>query len=117
MSAGRWIADLFACIDSQDAQGFADFLADDCVFRFGNSPPIMGRADVRQAVAGFFGSIKAISHEIKAVIDAGGTIVCHGFVTYIRHDDSTLAVPFADVFALRQGKIAEYLIFADVSRL
>ena len=44
-------------------------------------------------------------------------IACHGFVTYIRHDDSFLSVPFADVFSLRQGKIAEYLIFADLSRL
>jgi hypothetical protein len=38
-------------------------------------------------------------------------------VTYTRHDGSTLRVPFANVFKVDAGLVAEYLIFVDVSRL
>lgn len=38
-------------------------------------------------------------------------------VTYTRHDGSTLTVPFANVFGMRDIRVAHYQIYADVSAL
>jgi uncharacterized protein (TIGR02246 family) len=49
--------DLFAAIDSMDAEAFAAFFTDDGMFRYGSQPPVQGRDAVRDYVAGFFSSI------------------------------------------------------------
>lgn len=109
--------ELFSAIDAMDADRFAGFLAPDCAFRFGNLPPVEGRAAVREFVAGFFGALGGIRHELVERIDAPGRIAMHGVVTYTRKDGSTLSVPFANVFRLRGGKVGDYLVFIDNNAL
>lgn len=109
--------ELFRAIDARDADAFASFLSADCTFRFGNLPAVTGQDQVREFVAGFFASVAALSHVIEARWTVPGGLICHGTVTYTRHDGSTLTVPFANVFGLAPEGIASYLIFADTSRL
>lgn len=117
MTTEQWLASLFSAIDRMDAEAFCEFLAEDCVFRFGNGPSISGREAVGQAVGEFFGSIKEIRHELEAVIASDERIAFHGWVTYTRFDGTRLKIPFADHFTLRGREIMEYLIFADISQL
>jgi len=39
-------------------------------------------------------------------------VVCHGIVTYTRHDSSALTVPFANILTVEDGLFSKYLIFA-----
>jgi hypothetical protein len=48
---------------------------------------------------------------------SGDTLIMRGQVTYTRHDDSQLNVPFANIFKLRDGLIGDYRIFGDFSAL
>lgn len=111
------LQELFHCIDNRDAAAFEGFLADDVVFRFGNAAAVKGHTQVARTVAAFFQSIQALHHEIAQTwaIDTGW--VCHGTVIYTRFDGSVLRVPFANIFELARGRIARYLIFADISTL
>ena len=113
----EWARRLFSSIDNRDGDAFAAFLADDVEFRFGNAEPVKGRAAVHAAVSGFFQSISAVRHQLDRVWRTDDAAVCHGNVTYTRHDGSTLGVPFANVMYLRDGLVVNYLIFADVSSL
>jgi len=108
---------LFSAIDARDAHAFADFLSPDVEFVFGNAAPLHGRANVEAAVAGFFASLAALRHELSGHWHCGDSLLMHGIVTYTRHDDSQLRVPFANVFKLRDGLIGEYRIFGDFSAL
>ncbi len=117
MTCSEKVRSLFECIDRKDADGFAGYLAEDAVFRFGNAEPVAGRDAVREMVAGFFQSIAALSHNVEQSWEVDGHLIAHGQVTYTRHDGTTLTVPFADLLATRDGLISEYLIFADVSEL
>ena len=110
--AAGW-ARLFAAIDARDADAFAAFLTEDGEFRFGNAPPVLGRAAIRAAVAGFFAAIGGCRHRLIASWTGPGTAVCEGEVTYTRHDGSTLTVPFVNVFELRSGRIRSYRIYID----
>ena len=111
------IGGLFAAIDAQDGAAFVAYLTDDAVFQFGSAPPVQGRADVQAAVEGFFGSIAGLSHDIHKTLRDGSALVCEGVVTYTRHDGSTIAIPFADVFEYDGDKIAEYKIYIDIAPL
>ena len=116
-AAGGDIGGLFAAIDAQDGAAFVAFLTDDAVFRFGSAPPVKGRSAVQAAVEAFFGSIAGLSHEIYRTLRDGSTLVCEGEVTYTRHDGSSVAIPFADVFEYAGDKIAEYKIYIDIGPL
>lgn len=108
---------LFAAIDAKDTEAFVSFLTPSGSFRFGNAEPVVGIENVHAAVSGFFASIKGLNHEIASLTEANGVVMSHGFVTYTRHNDTTLRVPFCNVFNMDKDKIQDYLIFVDASHL
>jgi len=111
------IRQLFAEIDRKHVNGFAAFLARDVSFRFGNAEAIEGHGAVCDAVGAFFDSIRELSHRLERILRDGPHIVCHGAVTYTRHDGSQLSVPFANLFEMERGLIRDYRIFVDASAL
>lgn len=117
MNLRDWIATLFAAIDRQDAEAFAAFLAEDARLAFGNLPTVAGRAAIRDFVAGFFSSIRALVHVVPDAWQADDAVICRGEVTYTRHDGSTLTVPFANVFRMEGDKVRDYRIYMDASAL
>ncbi|MDH5472182.1 MAG: nuclear transport factor 2 family protein [Gammaproteobacteria bacterium] len=113
----QWINDLFNSIDNKNNEKFSSYLSDDVRFRFGNMPVSTGKSTVEQQVSQFFTSIKSLQHEITEFWQQNNTIICHGRVCYTRHDNSTLSVPFSNIFKLNNQRISDYLIFVDVSEL
>jgi ketosteroid isomerase-like protein len=108
---------LFQAIDSFDADTFASYLTDDAIFRFGNMPPVTGKDQIKPFLAGFFQSIKAIKHDQVEIWESGDVKLMNGRVTYTRHNDTQLQVFFANTFKTQNGKIREYYIFVDTSKL
>ena len=47
-----------------DPDRFPLFLIGDATFRFGNSQPVNGKQNVRDAAAAFFSRIKGIDHKL-----------------------------------------------------
>jgi ketosteroid isomerase-like protein len=116
-SVPSWVIQMFAAIDAFDVDTFLGFLSPRCEFRFGNAPTLTGHDAVRQVVSGIFSAIKGIRHqELEAWVDADTTI-CRGTVTYIRHNDTELTVPFAVIFRLEEGLVRHQQIFIDQSLL
>jgi len=112
-----WWESLFKTIDGKDVPGFLAFLTEDAEFRFANNPPAVGQAAIGAAVGGFFGAIGGSRHRFIRAWEDTTSAVCEGEVTYTRLDGSTLTVPFVNVFYLRGGKVARYLIYIDNSAL
>jgi ketosteroid isomerase-like protein len=109
--------ELFKAIDAKDAERFASFLAADGTFLFGNAPPVTGRPAIREAVAGFFASIRALSHEVQGVAQESSHVWSRGVVTYVRHDGSSLTAPFCNYFEMGDGGVRHYQIYVDASAL
>lgn len=112
-----WIKVLFKAIDTKDPDKFCSFITPDGVFKFGNLPEITGVIAIKEMVAGFFDSLKALDHTVPDIWDNGEMVICRGEVTYTRHDDSTHTVPFCNVFKMKEGKVAHYQIYIDNSEL
>lgn len=112
-----WLIELFAAIDALDVDGFLTFLSPECEFRFGNAPSIYGHETIRSVVSSFFAAIKGMTHsDIEAWVQPSATIAS-GTVTYVRHNGTELAVPFAVILKLDHKLIRQYLIYIDNSQL
>mgnify|MGYP001554729148 CR=1 FL=1 len=59
---------LFASIDAMDTESFLGFIAEDCTFRFGSSPPGTGRDGIPAAVGEFFAVFGARGQELGRVV-------------------------------------------------
>jgi len=112
-SKRRLLDDLFATIDEQNVDRFVRFLTDDAIFRFGSAAPVEGQAEIREAVDGFFATIAGSKHVLGTMLADNGTLVCEGEVTYTRHDDSEITLPFVNVFEFEGELISHYKIYAD----
>ena len=111
------VKNLFQASDNKDTQTFAGFLAEHATFRFGNAPIVTGRANIAAVVDDFFNNIKALSHTVAETWRTPTGVICQGTVTYTRFDDTTLTIPFCNIFKVNEDLIEEYLIYADVSPL
>lgn len=117
MSINKYIIDLFAAIDAKDTERFASFLTENVIFSFGNFPPAEGKAAVKDVVSGFFSSISALKHNLENVWQTGDAAIIAGVVDYTRHSGSVLSVPFCDVLKMNDGKVSDYKIYIDISKL
>lgn len=116
-SQDAMLAGLFAAIDAKDTERFLSYLTESPRFRFGSAPAVEGRAAVREAVQAFFDSITGLEHSVAVSASVGTTLFTEGDVTYTRHDGSRITLPFADVFEMRDGWIADYKIYMDIGPL
>jgi ketosteroid isomerase-like protein len=117
MHERAWWNSIFAAIDGKDVGAFLGFLTPDAEFRFANNPSAHGHETIGALVGGFWSAIGGSRHRFIRAWEDADTAACEGEVTYTRHDGSTLTVPFVNVFYLRDGKIARYLIHIDNSAL
>jgi hypothetical protein len=117
MNTNKMVAKLFESIDQRNISEFLSFLTNDVLFKFGNAEPVNGKANLGNMLEDFYKSIKAISNGIQDIWEQDGVIICRGIVTYTRHDNSVLSVPFVNIFMMEGDLINEYLIYADVSEL
>lgn len=117
MSKDSFIKDMYAIVDAQDGARLANMMTDNGIFRFANIPAVEGKEAIAGFLDNFFQSIKAIRHSEIEDWKVDDTRFASGMVTYTRHDDSELSVPFSVILKMKNEKIHEYLIFVDTSEL
>lgn len=113
MEIRNWIESIANSIDSKDSDKFAQFLTDDCIFRFGNQPEIKGRKETRDYVAGFFSMIGGSKHKLINYWIGENSLVWQGEVLYTRLDGKKVNVNFTNIFYLKGELIKDYLIYID----
>lgn len=100
-----------------DADKFVAYLSDDSQFRFGNAPAVVGKPAIRDAVDGFYKSIKSLHHECENLWELDGHIIFQGKVTYSRLDGNVVTIPFTNIFGMKGDLIKDYFIYIDVTPL
>ena len=113
--SGVQLDKLFASIDAMDTESFLGFIAEDCTFRFGSSPPVTGRDGIRASVDDFFSMFAGLRHDLHRVVADDNGIACEGEVTYTHHDGRQVTVPFCNIFEADAGLISVYRIYIDLS--
>ena len=114
----RFADGMFAVVDRLDADGFAEYYAEDAVLRFGNAEPVHGREAIRRTYAEFFATLDGLRHDPQHYVHQDGTHLMEATVTYTRKDGSLVAVPAMSVFHQGpDGLIDSYRIYVDLAPL
>jgi len=111
----QWIREMFGALDRGGVEALHPYLEEDVLFRFASYPAGRGRETFAAAWSAMAPHVKKLHHDVLEVWETGESAFCHGTVTYTLTDGKIVAVPFANVFKLRGGKVAEYLIYVDAS--
>jgi ketosteroid isomerase-like protein len=106
---------VFASFDAKDVSRLAGFMTDDVELRLGNAEMIKGKRAFVDAVNAFLGSIAGVRHEILSVYSDGDAAIVEFDVHYTRHDGDVVTIPCCNVFALRDGLVAEYRSYMDAT--
>ena len=117
MNKETYLKDIYSIVDAKDGAALAAKITDDGIFRFANMPPVKGRKEITAFLDQFFQSIKGIGHDQIEEWYVNDTRFAIGSVSYTRHDNTVLTVPFSTVLRMQGNMIAEYLVFVDASEL
>jgi ketosteroid isomerase-like protein len=93
-------------------------MTEDVAFRFGSADSVVGHAAMAAQFALMAGAIASLSHRLLAVwttAEPDPAVICEMTVTYRRHDGSEVTLPCANVFRLRDERVADYRIYMDVN--
>lgn len=117
--AENWARQLYGeAVDRKDAAGFAAVFAEDGTLRFGNQPPIAGRAKIEEAITQFFLAMVSLRHEFAEISRTENTIFLEAVVTYHRHDGEVVSVPAMTVFEMNDNFLAKSCrIYVDLTPL
>ncbi len=113
-----WAGAFFETADRFDIEQLVSWFADDIEVRFGNQPAINGKAQAREAFAGFWSGIAGMRHRREALVADGDMAAQMSIVTYTRHDGSAVSMPVASHLR-RTGpaQIDRLWIFIDMAPL
>jgi hypothetical protein len=117
MELKLFVKEVYQSIDQADAKKFASYLSEEGSFRFANNPAVVGRKAIEDFVDEFFKSLKSIQHSQLESWETDGVKFVNGIVTYTRHNDTVLALPFSCTWKMKDQLINEYLIYIDSSEL
>jgi ketosteroid isomerase-like protein len=107
--------EVFADVDRMDAKAFASYLAEDCLLRFANADEVVGRDAIEEAIAGFFSTIKGLSHHIVEQWEVDDTTIVQLEATYTRMDDRRVTLPAVTIYRRGGDLIDEYRIYIDLA--
>jgi ketosteroid isomerase-like protein len=117
MNKTTFIKNLYKAVDDKNLEDLSELLSDNVRFCIANHDPINGKETALKANQAFFSSITSMKHHIDTVWEQDSDVICNGSVDYIRLDGSEFSAPFATVLKLQADKIADYLVYADISQL
>ena len=108
-------AEVLGDVDRMDATAFTSHMAEDCVLRFANSDEIVGRDAIEAAIAGFFTTIKGLTHRIVEEWEVDETTIVQLEATYTRMDDRKVTLPAVTIYRRGADLIDEYRVYVDLA--
>jgi ketosteroid isomerase-like protein len=114
-----WVSDYYEAADSLDLDRLLPLHTDDTRLSFANYPVVDGKESFRASIAGFWSTIKAMSHQITGVwsLHGGRIAIAELLVTYTRHDGSQTIVKACTVIRRRSEQVSDLRIHGDFTAI
>ncbi|MEJ2865222.1 nuclear transport factor 2 family protein [Actinomycetospora flava] len=115
-----WITDYYADVDALRLEPFVARHADDAVVIFGNQPPTVGIAAIRDAFEGFWAMIGGMRHEVHNRWDEndGNTAVLEVTTHYTTTGGAHVPLPCVSILDRNaEGKVTSLRIHIDLAPL
>ena len=106
---------IFDAFDSKDIEALAALVTDDVRLQIGNANVVNGKREFVEALQAFVRSVASFRHTIVNVWSDRGAVIAELKVRYTRLDGSELTLPCCNVFRLRDGAVADYRVYMDIT--
>jgi ketosteroid isomerase-like protein len=114
----NWVTDFFRAADTFSVPHLLAWFADEVEVRFGNAPPILGKAAAEQAFQQFYSGLKGMRHRCESQVIAGDVGAQMSIVTYTRRDGTEVSMPVAShLRRVGEKRIDRLWIFIDLTPL
>ena len=90
-------------------------MTDDVRLQLGNADVVEGKAEFVEALDTFFVSVAGVRHVVTDVWSDRDVVVAELRVHYTRLDGTELTLPCCNVFRLRDGAVADYRVYMDIT--
>lgn len=117
MKVGVDVQSVLDAVDALDVQGFLNHLTEECEFRAGGAPPIVGHDAIATSVQGLFALTTSIKHNVDNVWRHANHVIIRGTAVYHRKVGDPVSVPFVDVWVVLRNKITSYTVYSDLGVL
>lgn len=111
------ITDYYDAVDNLRLDEFMDRHTDDAVIRFGNNPPVQGKAAIRETIGGFWSMLNGMQHTVKNRWDVDDTTILEADVKYDLKDGRTVEVPCASILERSGEQISNLRVLIDLAPL
>jgi ketosteroid isomerase-like protein len=106
---------IFAAFDAKDIDALAALMTDDVRLQIGNADVVHGKAQFVDALQAFFASVTSFRHTVTNVWSDLDAVIAELTVHYTRLDGRELTLPCCNVFRVRDGAIADYRVYMDIT--
>jgi ketosteroid isomerase-like protein len=106
---------IFAAFDAKDVAALAELMADDVRLQIGNADVVNGKREFTEALSTFFASVAAFRHTVTNVWSDLDAVIAELRVHYTRLDGTELTLPCCNVFRVRDGAVADYRVYMDIT--
>ena len=110
-----WLRRYYDEVDSMNLNAHIAWHTDDVVVRFGNNPPVIGKAAMAEAIGHFFTTIGGMRHKFGQVHTDGDSTVLEADIEYTRLDGNVVEVVSASVLHRRGDLVDSLKIYIDLA--
>ena len=106
---------IFAAFDAKDIAALAELVTDDVRLQLGNAAVVEGKAEFVEALQAFVASVAGFRHTVTNVWSDLDAVIAELKVHYTSLDGTELTLPCCNVFRLRDGAVADYRVYMDIT--
>jgi hypothetical protein len=116
--AYTWYLRYLESIDARDIQAYGPFLAENCVMRINNLPPVSGRLSILEGLTQYWQSFASVEHDLLNIYGTDSCFMLEALNHYVRRDGKPVtiyAVALTD--RDRSGLVTSVRLYTDMSSL
>jgi ketosteroid isomerase-like protein len=105
-------------VDDTDAEKFAEFLAEDCEFQFGNQPKVTGKQNIVEGLIKFWATYDGEEHVLQNILGNDRCFALEALNVYKRKDGKQVTCPAVAITERGEdGLVTSFRVFIDIAPL
>lgn len=116
--AFAWYMKYLEAVDSTDAEKYGEFLAEDCVFEFGNQPAVKGKENILNGLRYFWSTYDGEEHILLNILGNDQCFALEALNIYNRKDGKKVTCPAVAITERNEKGLAKSIrVFIDIAPL
>lgn len=117
-AAFEWYRNYLAAVDNRDIEKFAEFLAEDSEFQFGNQPKVLGKSNIVEGLKKFWETYDGEEHVLQNILGNDNCFALEALNIFNRKDGTKVTCPAVAITTRNEaGLVTSFRVFIDIAPL